>query len=150
LIPPEVELVVQRREWQAGRDDEEVEANHYNPSDYNQPRRVFEVEGEHDLFGDGAIVLLPTPGHTPGHQSVRLRLDGTDVVLCVDACYFEAWMDTEETPPYGYDKVQEIDSLRRLRALRDGGAWAIFGHDPGQWATLPRAPQPVTVPAAVQ
>jgi glyoxylase-like metal-dependent hydrolase (beta-lactamase superfamily II) len=148
LIPEDVELVVQRREWQAGHDEREVKANVYNPSDYDQSRKVLAVEGEHDLFGDGTILLLPTPGHTPGHQSLRLNLDGADVVICADACYFANWMDSEETPPYGFDKDQEVASLRGLRALRDAGAWMIYGHDPGQWASLPLAPDPVAVPAA--
>jgi glyoxylase-like metal-dependent hydrolase (beta-lactamase superfamily II) len=143
LIPANVELVVQRREWLAGGDDVEVKANVYVRADYDQPRPVLEVEGEHDLFGDGAVVLLPTPGHTPGHQSLRLRAGTEDVVLCADACYFADWMDSEQTPPYGFDKQQEVESVRRLRALRDAGARMIYGHDPGQWATLPRAPEPV-------
>lgn len=144
LIPPGVELVVQRREWRAGHDEREIEANAYNRADYDQPRPVLEVEGEHDLFGDGTVVLFPTPGHTPGHQSVRLRGDG-DLVICADACYFSDWMDTEETPPYGFDKTQEVESVRRLRALRDGGARMLYGHDPDQWATVPQAPEPVGV-----
>ena len=147
LIPASVELVVQRREWLAGHDAEEIRANAYNPADYDQPRAVREVDGEHDLFGDGAIVLLPTPGHTPGHQSLRLRLDGADLVICADACYFADWMDSEEMPPYGFDKRQELESLRRLRGLRDAGAIMLYGHDPAQWANVPQAPEPVAVPA---
>jgi N-acyl homoserine lactone hydrolase len=147
LIPSEVELVVQGREWCAGHDDDEVKANVYNPADYEQPRSVLEVEGEHDLFGDGAVVLLPTPGHTPGHQSLRLRLDGADLVICADACYFAEWLDSEQTPPYGFDKRQEVESVRRLRALRDAGAAMLYGHDPDQWANVPQAPEAVAVPA---
>jgi N-acyl homoserine lactone hydrolase len=148
LIPGDVDLVIQRREWLAGHDEREIGLNVYNPADYAQSRVVHEVEGEHDLFGDGAIVLFPTPGHTPGHQSLRLHLDSADLVICADACYFADWLDTEETPPYGFDKSQELESVRRLRGLRDSGARMIFGHDPDQWATIPRAPEPVDVRAA--
>jgi N-acyl homoserine lactone hydrolase len=147
LIPDEIALVVQAREWQAGHDEREIESNAYNRADYDQPRPVLAVEGQHDLFSDGMVVLLPTPGHTPGHQSLRLRLDGADVVICADACYFSDWMDSGQTPPYGFDKRQEVDSLRRLRALRDAGAWMLYGHDPGQWATVPQAPKAIAVPA---
>jgi N-acyl homoserine lactone hydrolase len=140
LIPKNVELVVQRREWRAGHDEHEIASNAYSLADYDQPRRVLEVDGEHDLFGDDSVVLFSTPGHTPGHQSLRLRFGNADVVLCADACYFSDWLDTEQTPPYGFDKEQEVASLRRLRALRDGGARMIFGHDPEQWASMPQAP----------
>lgn len=101
------------------------------------------MEGEHDLYGDGSVVLLPTPGHTPGHQSLRLRLEGEELVLCADACYFADWMDSEETPPYGFDKHQELASLRKLRSLRDAGSRLIFGHDGEQWAALPQAPRAI-------
>jgi len=143
LIPPSVELVVQRREWAAGHDAAEIEANVYNPADYDQKRQLRAVEGEHDLYGDGTVICFPTPGHTPGHQSLRLRLKGGELVLCADACYFSDWMDSEQTPPYGFDKRQELESLRTLRSLRGAGARVIFGHDPDQWATVPQAPSMV-------
>jgi glyoxylase-like metal-dependent hydrolase (beta-lactamase superfamily II) len=140
LIPEHVELVVQAREWAAANDSAGIEANHFNPADYGQPRPVREVDGEHDLYGDGSVVLLPTPGHTSGHQSLRVRVDDGELVLCADGCYFADWIDSEQTSPFGSDKEQEIESLRALRALRDGGARMIFGHDPEQWEALPKAP----------
>jgi N-acyl homoserine lactone hydrolase len=143
LIPDHVELVIQNREWAAGHDKGGIEANFYNPVDYDQVRPVREVEGEHDLYGDGTVVCLPTPGHTPGHQSLRIRLEEGELVICADACYFAEWMDSEESPPYGFDKVQELESLRKLRALRDSGIPMIYGHDPDLWATVPQAPAPI-------
>jgi glyoxylase-like metal-dependent hydrolase (beta-lactamase superfamily II) len=143
LIPETVELVVQRSEWAAGHDAQGIETNFYNPADFDQRRPLLEVEGEHDLFGDGSVICMPTPGHTPGHQSFRVRLDGGELVLCVDACYFADWMDSEQTPQYGFDKQLELESLRALRRLRDAGARMIYGHDPEQWATVPRAPMPI-------
>jgi N-acyl homoserine lactone hydrolase len=143
LIPPEVELVVQEREWAAGADADEIEANFFNPADYRQGRPVRAIAGEHDLFGDGTLVTFPTPGHTPGHQSLRVRLDGGEMVICADACYFVDWIDSEETPPYGFDKRLELESLRKLRSLRDAGAWMLYGHDPDQWEMVPQAPTPI-------
>jgi glyoxylase-like metal-dependent hydrolase (beta-lactamase superfamily II) len=44
-------------------------------------------EGVHlARYCDGTVVCLPTHGHTPGHQSLRLRLDSGEVVLAADAC----------------------------------------------------------------
>ena len=46
-----------------------------------------ELAGRHDLFGDGRLVIIPTPGHTPGHQSLLVRLEGGTVLLLGDATY---------------------------------------------------------------
>jgi N-acyl homoserine lactone hydrolase len=143
LVPPHVELVVQAREWTAANDRQGIETNFYNPDDYGQGRPVRAVDGEHDLYRDGSVVLLPTYGHTPGHQSLRVSVGGEELILCADACYFADWMDSEEMPPYGFDKDQELASLRYLRSLRDAGAHMVYGHDTEQWATLPQAPAPI-------
>jgi len=45
------------------------------------------LAGDHDVFGDGSVTILSTPGHTPGHQSLLVRLPKTGyVVLSGDAC----------------------------------------------------------------
>jgi glyoxylase-like metal-dependent hydrolase (beta-lactamase superfamily II) len=67
-------LLVQRREWEAGRTPELIAENLYMPRHYDLGHDRLEVDGEHDLFGDGSVVLVPTYGHTPGHQSLRVKL----------------------------------------------------------------------------
>jgi hypothetical protein len=42
---------------------------------------VVQIDGEHDVFGDGSVICLPTYGHTPGHQSLKCRHAGGEVVL---------------------------------------------------------------------
>lgn len=149
LIPDTATLVVHRREWAAACDPREIVANLYVPADYAGVRPRLEVEGDHDLFGDGSVVLFETHGHTPGHQSVRVRTGGHDVVLCGDACYFAEWIDGDEgSPIIGRDKVAEVASLRRLRELRDAGSRLIVGHDPEVWASIAQAPEPVDLATA--
>jgi glyoxylase-like metal-dependent hydrolase (beta-lactamase superfamily II) len=88
------------------------------------------------------LVCVPTYGHTPGHQSLRVRLDSGDVVLSGDACYFRKTLETLRLPRFAYDREAQVESLRRLRLLRDQGARVVFGHDPEQWAGVPQAPRP--------
>jgi N-acyl homoserine lactone hydrolase len=137
---PDARLVVQRREWEAGADADLVAANFFDPKDYRTGHDVLLIDGEHDLFGDGRVTCLPTYGHTPGHQSLRVGLEGGDVILSADACYLQRTLDLMHEPGVAYDATQFRQSLRRLRELRDAGARIIFGHDPGQWEEVPQAP----------
>lgn len=128
LLPSSIPLVVQRREWEAGKDADSLKRNFFFPRDYvDDERELILVDGDHDLLGDGSIELLLTPGHTPGHQSVRL---GEDLVLGVDVTYFDSSLDDHRFPAFADDHAVQRDSAERLRALRDAGARVIPGHDP--------------------
>jgi glyoxylase-like metal-dependent hydrolase (beta-lactamase superfamily II) len=137
---PNAQLVVQRREWDAGRDADQIRRQFYNPNDYDLGHDVLAVDGEHDLFGDGRVICLPTHGHTPGHQSLRVQLDSGPVVLTADACYLRRTIDELHLPAVVDDPAAMRRSLQHLRALRDAGARIIYGHDPEAWAAVPQAP----------
>src|SRR5262245_55611681 len=119
VLLPNARLIVQRREWEAGHDADYVRRNFFFPQDYDLGHDVLQVDGEHELFGDGRIVCMPTYGHTPGHQSLRVRLDSGDVVITADACYLRRTLEELLLPPVVADREAMLASLRRLRALRD-------------------------------
>jgi N-acyl homoserine lactone hydrolase len=140
---PNARLVLQRAEWQAGHEADAIRANYYDPKDYDSGHDVLLVDGEHDLFGDGSVVCIPTHGHTPGHQSLRVRLPGGDVILASDACYLRRTLEALHLPSVLHDREMALATLYRLRALRDGGARIFYGHDPEFWATVPQGPDEV-------
>ena len=72
---PRSTFLVQRPEMEAARQVLAGATMRYSPSpvDFDHPLDYRLVDGEHDVFGDGQVVLVPTYGHTPGHQSVRVR-----------------------------------------------------------------------------
>ena len=140
---PGARLVVQRREWDAGHESDQIAANYYDPRNYDLGHDVLVVDGEHDLFGDGSVVCIPTWGHTPGHQSLRVRGDHGEVVLAADACYLRRTLDELHLPAVLHDREAMLRSLHALRALRDRGAQIFYGHDPEFWATVPQAPAAV-------
>lgn len=128
LLPPSVPIYIQRREWEAGQDSTAIVRNFYLPRDYDGvAAQVVPVDGDHDLLGDGSIELLSTPGHTPGHQSVRI---GDDLVIGGDVTHFAAGLDDHRLPIFGDDLDAQLASGRRLRALREAGAEVRPGHDP--------------------
>jgi len=140
---PNARVVVQRREWEAGRDPDLVRRNYYDPRDYDLGHDLLLLDGEHDLFGDGSVVCVPTYGHTPGHQSLRLRTGSGELVLTADACYLRRTLERLQLPGTVFDREAMLASLQRLRALESAGARLLFGHDAEQWQSLPRAPEPV-------
>ena len=86
------------------------------------------------------IVCVPTHGHTPGHQSLRVRLDSGAVVLTGDACYLRRTLEDLHLPNVVFDREQMLASLRALGVLAKGGDRIFFGHDPEFWASVPQAP----------
>lgn len=141
---PNATLLIQRREWEAGHDADLIERVYYDPHDYDHGHRVELIDGEHDVFGDGTVVCLPTHGHTPGHQSLRVRIGAPEMVMTGDACYLRRTLDNLHLPTAMYDREQMLASLRRLRAMREAGAMIITGHDPELWHAIPQAPLRLT------
>jgi N-acyl homoserine lactone hydrolase len=128
LLPSSLPIYVQRREWEAGLDAEAIARNFYLPRDYEGVAgQVVPVDGDHDLLGDGSVELLFTPGHTPGHQSVRV---GERLVIGGDVTHFASGLDDYRLPVFGDDLEAQLASAERLRGLRDAGAEVRPGHDP--------------------
>jgi glyoxylase-like metal-dependent hydrolase (beta-lactamase superfamily II) len=127
LLPPELPVYLQRREWEAGGDPEAIARNFLLPRDYEGVAdQVIVVDGDHDLLGDGSVELLSTPGHTPGHQSVKV---GEHLVIGGDVTHFASGLDDHRFPLFGDDLDAQRASAERLRALRDAGAIVRPGHD---------------------
>ncbi|MEX2292953.1 MAG: N-acyl homoserine lactonase family protein [Acidimicrobiales bacterium] len=127
----DVPVIVQRAEWDAAHGGDPTAG--YNPADFETGQDMRLVDGEHDVFGDGSVVCIPTPGHTMGHQSLRVRTAAREVVLTGDACYFRRSLDESRLPLFGHDREQQLLSHGVLRSLEAAGAHLVFGHDPDQW-----------------
>lgn len=102
-----------------------------------------------DLFGDGSAEVFATPGHTCGHQSLRVRRASGWDVLAGDACYFCATLTDEGVQPHPHDRDGYLATLRRLRRMADDGDLVVPGHDLGFLAKLPPGStlQPMSIAA---
>lgn len=126
LLPADVPVVVQRAEWEAGQNRAAVARNFYLPRDYAEVEALTLVDGDHDLLGDGSVELLSTPGHTPGHQSVRVG----ELVIAADVAYYASVLDDHRFPVFGDNHKAQAQSAERLRRLREQGMTVLPGHDP--------------------
>ena len=92
-----------------------------------------------DLFGDGSVEVFATPGHTCGHQSLRVWREGGADILAGDACYFCRSLARDDTDqPYPFDKALYVETKRRLARMRAGGDFVIPGHDESFLDNIPR------------
>jgi N-acyl homoserine lactone hydrolase len=140
---PQASVVVHQRELEAARAAESPEASGYVRADYDRPELRWQtVEGELDLFGDGAVRLLRTPGHSAGHVSLLLELADTGtVLLTADASDNRDQWEGRAHPRALFSREQAAASLERLHQLAEQtNALVVFGHDPDNWSGLRRAP----------
>ena len=137
---PNAPVLIQKREWEAAHTPEFEEANGYERRLYDLGHDVKTIDGEHDVFGDGSVVCLPTYGHTPGHQSLKLKLAGGDVVLTGDACYLRRTLEEMRLPLIKADADAMLKSLNLFKTLQQRGARIFYGHDPEFWQDVPQAP----------
>jgi len=129
-------LIVHARELAAARAPG-AEAQGYLPVDWDYPLRTDAIEGERDVFGDGRIVLLPLPGHTPGTMGALVRLERTgEFLLAADTVSLRETLDQGVIPKNTWNAEALSKSLAEVRAIAARGATVICGHDDRQWQTL--------------
>ncbi len=107
----------------------------FTPSD---DRVLAGFEGADDVHGDGSLVLLPTPGHSPGSMSLLVRRAGAAPLLLVgDATYDPALLLADVVPDVG-DREAQLATARRIRALAEAlpGLRVVAAHDPGAAALV--------------
>ena len=117
----------------------------YNPAFFNRLRdsNIVQLDGDYDLFGDGSVMILSTPGHTPGHQSLLVRLSKTGpVLLSGDAVHFRENWENRRVPARNFDKEQSLASMQKLAdILERNHAQLWINHDKAQTDTLAHAPE---------
>ena len=95
-----------------------------------------------DVFGDGSVVILRTPGHTPGHSSLLVRLkESGNVLLTGDAAHFQENYDSNGVPAFNYDRAETVASLERFKKIAANlNAKVIIQHDVRDIGKLPAFP----------
>lgn len=113
------------------------------PKQLNDDQNVEMLSGDHDVFGDGSVTVISTPGHTPGHQSLLVKLPKTGaLILTGDLVHFQYMWDNKVVPPFNFDKEQSLASIERvveLVAKHKAQLW--IGHDKDITARINRTPK---------
>jgi N-acyl homoserine lactone hydrolase len=105
--------------------------------------KVEPQSADKDVFGDGSVMILRTPGHTPGHQSLLVRLkEKGPVILVGDAVHFRENYESNGVPGFNYDRAETIASIERIKQIEKNlKATVIIQHDPRDIDKLPAFPQ---------
>jgi glyoxylase-like metal-dependent hydrolase (beta-lactamase superfamily II) len=95
-----------------------------------------------DVFGDGSVIFLRTPGHTPGHSSLLVKLaEKGPVILTGDAVHFRENYESDGVPMFNFDRAQTIASIQRIKKLAETfKATVIIQHDARDVEKLPVFP----------
>jgi glyoxylase-like metal-dependent hydrolase (beta-lactamase superfamily II) len=98
--------------------------------------------GDKDVFGDGSVIMLNTPGHTPGHHSLLVRLKETGPVLITgDLSHFHENYDTFGVPTFNTDRAASVASIDRFKKIAANlNASVIIQHDARDVSKLPAFP----------
>jgi N-acyl homoserine lactone hydrolase len=104
--------------------------------------KVEPVAGDKDVFGDGSVIMLNTPGHTPGHHSLMVNLKQTGtVMLSGDLAHFRENYDTNGVPVFNTSRAETLASLDRFKKLSvNMKATVIIQHDLRDVEKLPAFP----------
>jgi glyoxylase-like metal-dependent hydrolase (beta-lactamase superfamily II) len=136
-------FLVQADELRGAREPERWELGSFHAPDFELPVRWQELDGDHDVFGDGLVTLIQTPGHTRGSQSLVLKLpEAGTLILAQDAVLLSESLELFKVPAVCWElraaerSFHRIDDLRRVT-----GATVVPGHDPAVWARMRKAPE---------
>jgi glyoxylase-like metal-dependent hydrolase (beta-lactamase superfamily II) len=133
-------LLVDRRDWEAikARPDR---AERFTP--WINGGKVEPLTYDHDVFGDRSAIMLATPGHTPGHRSLLVRLKKSGpVLLSGDAVHFRENWDKRGVPGFNTSRAESLASMDRLSKIaRSLKAKLIIQHEPDDVGKLPPFPQ---------
>ena len=91
-----------------------------------------EVTGDKDIFGDGSVIMLDLPGHTPGHHGLLVKLAKTGyVLLSGDVAHFRENLEHDGVPVFNDDRAKSLASLERFKMIsKNLKAVTIIQHEP--------------------
>ena len=137
-------FLVQQQELDVAFSDE-AKAMHFEPNHYRliKKEQFVGLSGDFDVFKDGKLVVLSSPGHTPGHQSLLVNLaEKGPILLSGDLYHFDKNRKHSRVPALNVDKPRTLQSMETIESLLediDGELW--IQHDPVTFSRLKHSPK---------
>ena len=135
-------LLINEREIAAVAEGANADATEALASWLENRQRVTSFARDHDVFGDGSVTILATPGHTPGHSALLVRLpERGDFLLSGDLYHFREQIENRGVPQFNTDRADTLASMERFLQIDEAlDAIIVIQHDPGDIERLPTFP----------
>jgi N-acyl homoserine lactone hydrolase len=144
---PNATLLISEKDWEVVSRQEEglpfFQLPNFAPWLSDGGSKVKTIAKDEDVFGDGSVLIMATPGHTPGHNALLVRLPETgDVMLTADLYHFEEQITNHGVPQYNYNREQTLASMARFdQTAKVLNAKVVIQHDPSHVDRLPTFPE---------
>jgi N-acyl homoserine lactone hydrolase len=141
---PKATLLIGKGDWDAINSPKPAEGvNFASFANWTKGEGTVEpLPNDKDVFGDGSVIMLYTPGHTPGHHSLLVKLPQMGAVLISgDAVHFRENYETNGVPWFNFDRAETLASIDRLKKIEANfKATLIIQHDARDIDKLPAFP----------
>jgi N-acyl homoserine lactone hydrolase len=141
---PKATLLIGAKEWEAIAAPNPAQGVNFKPFEswIKGDSKVEPQAVDKDVFGDGSVIVLRTPGHTPGHQSLLVKLAQMGpVILTGDAVHFHENYDSDGVPWFNFDRAQTVASIERIKKIAANlKGIVIIQHDARDVDKLPAFP----------
>jgi N-acyl homoserine lactone hydrolase len=142
---PKSTLLIGQKEWEAITSPKPAQGVNFKPFEswIKGDSKVEPQPLDKDLFGDGTVIVLRTPGHTPGHQSLLVKLPQMGpVIISGDAVHFRENYDSDGVPGFNFDRAQTVASIERIKKIAANlKATLVIQHDARDIGKLPTFPE---------
>ena len=137
-------LFIQKAEYDAAFGENPKQFG-FNPDSYSQINieKIQILNGDHDVFGDGSVIIKTAPGHTPGHQMLLVNLEKEGpIMLSGDLYHFTKNREHKRVPSFNFDKKQTLETMDAIeKFVKESGAQFWIQHDKEQNATIKHSPE---------
>ena len=141
---PKSTVLIGAKEWEAITAPKPAAGVNFKPFEgwIKGENKVEPLALDKDVFEDGSVIVLRTPGHTPGHQVLLVKLPQAGaVILSGDAIHFRENYDAFGVPTFNYDRAQTVASMERIKQIASNlKAQVIIQRDARDVGKLPAFP----------